>query len=77
MINKTFNIDTGAVFGGKLTALKYPELQIVDVTSTMPKVPEKFRDFDLTDFQKNSPSSIECRAKPSDREGMNFGQERA
>jgi protein phosphatase len=31
MINNTVNIDTGCVFGGKLTALRYPEKEIVDV----------------------------------------------
>jgi protein phosphatase len=31
MINNTVNIDTGCVFGGKLTALRYPEIDIVDV----------------------------------------------
>lgn len=41
-INRTVNIDTGAVFGGKLTALQYPELTTVDVQSSMPFVPEKF-----------------------------------
>ena len=30
-INHTTNIDTGCVFGGKLTALRYPEKEIVDV----------------------------------------------
>ncbi|MFN8609650.1 MAG: polynucleotide kinase-phosphatase [Vulcanimicrobiota bacterium] len=30
-LNKTINIDTGCVFGGKLTALRYPELQLVQV----------------------------------------------
>ncbi|NSL51447.1 bis(5'-nucleosyl)-tetraphosphatase PrpE [Calidifontibacillus erzurumensis] len=45
-INKTWNIDTGCVFGGMLTALRYPEMETVSVPSTMPKVPEKFRQFD-------------------------------
>jgi protein phosphatase len=31
MSNNTVNIDTGCVFGGKLTALRYPEKEIVDV----------------------------------------------
>ncbi|MBN2693194.1 AAA family ATPase [bacterium] len=31
--NNTINIDTGAVFGGKLTALRYPELEIVSVNA--------------------------------------------
>ncbi|MCC5815462.1 MAG: polynucleotide kinase-phosphatase [Leptospira sp.] len=30
-LNNTINIDTGCVFGGKLTALKYPEEEIVSV----------------------------------------------
>jgi protein phosphatase len=30
-LNKTINIDTGCVFGGKLTALRYPEQDIVSV----------------------------------------------
>ncbi|MFB6465358.1 bis(5'-nucleosyl)-tetraphosphatase PrpE [Cytobacillus sp. Hz8] len=46
IINKTYNIDTGAVFGGKLTALKYPELEILSVPSTMPLIEEKFKTFD-------------------------------
>lgn len=29
--NNTLNIDTGCVFGGKLTALRYPELELVSV----------------------------------------------
>lgn len=30
-INNTINIDTGCVFGGKLTALRYPEKEIISV----------------------------------------------
>lgn len=30
-VNKTLNIDTGCVFGGQLTALRYPELETVSV----------------------------------------------
>ncbi len=45
-INNTYNIDTGAVFGGKLTALRYPEMELVSVPSAMPEFPEKFRSFD-------------------------------
>lgn len=32
-LNNTINIDTGCVFGGRLTALRYPEREIVDVES--------------------------------------------
>jgi protein phosphatase len=31
--NNTVNIDTGCVFGGKLTALRYPEMEIVSVVA--------------------------------------------
>lgn len=31
IINNTINIDTGCVFGGKLTAFRYPEREIVEV----------------------------------------------
>jgi protein phosphatase len=30
-LNRTVNIDTGCVFGGRLTALRYPELELVSV----------------------------------------------
>ena len=30
-LNKTINIDTGCIFGGALTALRYPELELVSV----------------------------------------------
>ncbi|WP_040204557.1 bis(5'-nucleosyl)-tetraphosphatase PrpE [Neobacillus jeddahensis] len=46
ILNNTYNIDTGAVFGGKLTALRYPEMEIVSVPSTMPYFAEKFKQFD-------------------------------
>jgi len=45
IVNNTYNIDTGAVFGGKLTALRYPELEIIQVDSSMPLVEEKFASF--------------------------------
>jgi protein phosphatase len=45
-LNNTVNIDTGAVFGNKLTAFRYPEKETVSVPSTLPFVKEKFRDFD-------------------------------
>lgn len=45
IIHNTYNIDTGAVFGGELTALRYPEMELVSVPSTMPYVEEKFKCF--------------------------------
>ena len=32
-LNRTINIDTGCVFGGKLTALRYPEKELVSVNA--------------------------------------------
>jgi protein phosphatase len=43
--NQTVNIDTGCVFGGKLTAIRYPEMEVVDVPSTLPFVESKFQSF--------------------------------
>ncbi|MFK3959527.1 bis(5'-nucleosyl)-tetraphosphatase PrpE [Guptibacillus hwajinpoensis] len=45
-VNHTINIDTGCVFGGKLTSLSYPELKTTSVQSSMPYVPEKFTSFE-------------------------------
>jgi protein phosphatase len=33
-LNRTVNIDTGCVFGGKLTALRYPENEFVSISAT-------------------------------------------
>ena len=33
-LNRTINVDTGCVFGGKLTALRYPEQELVSVPAT-------------------------------------------
>ena len=30
-LNRTINIDTGCVFGGKLTALRWPEKELISV----------------------------------------------
>ncbi|MDQ0153918.1 bis(5'-nucleosyl)-tetraphosphatase PrpE [Robertmurraya andreesenii] len=46
IVRNTYNIDTGAVFGGKLTALRYPELTTASVPSSMPFVAEKFKEID-------------------------------
>jgi len=45
-VNRTVNIDTGCIFGGSLTALRYPEMETVSIPSSMPYVPEKFKSFD-------------------------------
>ncbi|WP_203246016.1 bis(5'-nucleosyl)-tetraphosphatase PrpE [Sporosarcina beigongshangi] len=45
-LQQTVNVDTGCVFGGKLTALRYPEMDVVSVPSQQPFLPEKFTVFD-------------------------------
>jgi len=45
IVNHTYNIDTGCVFGGKLTALRYPEMEIIQVPSHQKYVSEKFTKF--------------------------------
>jgi protein phosphatase len=44
--NNTANIDTGCVFGGKLSAMRYPEMEVVSVDSTLPHVESKFQSFE-------------------------------
>ncbi|MDQ0215646.1 protein phosphatase [Oikeobacillus pervagus] len=44
IVHHTANVDTGAVFGGHLSAFRYPELTAVSVPSSMPLVEEKFRE---------------------------------
>ncbi len=39
-INNTFNLDTGCVFGGRLTALRYPEREIVSVPANQLYYPD-------------------------------------
>ncbi|MFZ3577926.1 bis(5'-nucleosyl)-tetraphosphatase PrpE [Virgibacillus sp. DJP39] len=45
IVNHTINIDTGCVFGNKLTAFRMPEKETVSVTSKQPFVSEKFTNF--------------------------------
>ncbi|MDG5789122.1 bis(5'-nucleosyl)-tetraphosphatase PrpE [Evansella sp. AB-P1] len=46
VVGNTINIDTGCVFGNRLSALQWPEKTIVTVPSDQPYVEEKFRPFD-------------------------------
>ena len=45
-VNKTINIDTGCVFGNKLTAFSLPEEKLTSVASKQPYIEEKFTSFD-------------------------------
>jgi protein phosphatase len=46
VVGRTINIDTGCVFGGQLTAFRWPEKETVSVPSRQPYIAEKFRHFD-------------------------------
>lgn len=41
-VQNTVNIDTGCVFGGKLTALRYPEKEVLSVCSLQPFSKDRF-----------------------------------
>ncbi|TWT04837.1 bis(5'-nucleosyl)-tetraphosphatase PrpE [Planomicrobium sp. CPCC 101079] len=45
ILNNTANIDTGCVFGGSLTAFRYPEKTIAAVPSFQPYQPDRFHKF--------------------------------
>ena len=45
-IRNAINIDTGCVFGNKLTAYRWPEKELVSVPSYQPYLEEKFRPID-------------------------------
>ncbi|WP_422123731.1 bis(5'-nucleosyl)-tetraphosphatase PrpE [Planococcus sp. X10-3] len=45
IINRTVNIDTGCVFGGSLTAFRFPEKELVSVPAKQPYQPERFHRF--------------------------------
>jgi len=58
-LNRTINIDTGCVFGGRLTALRYPEIELVSVAAAAtyampakPFLPEPPEGPDLTAQQR-------------------------
>lgn len=49
IVGNTINVDTGCVFGNKLTAYRYPEKEFVSVPSSQPLLAEKFRGLDPYD----------------------------
>lgn len=52
-LNRTINIDTGCVFGGKLTALRYPEKELVSVPARRTYC-EPARPFELQEEKSES-----------------------
>lgn len=47
IINNTINIDTGCVFGNRLTAFRLPEKEIISISSKQRFIPEKFKTFNI------------------------------
>lgn len=45
LVGNTINIDTGCVFGGKLTTFRWPEKLTLSVPSKQPYIQEKFQSF--------------------------------
>ena len=81
-LNNTLNLDTGCVFGGKLSCLRWPEREIVQVAAKQvyaepirPLVRED-RMSEATSPQENSeknePSEIETSPTPPDAELMDY-----
>jgi protein phosphatase len=62
-LNRTINIDNGAVFGGKLTALKYPEKELVSVQAKR-MYSEPVRPIRPT--AKNGPSELSAQQRYDD-----------
>lgn len=64
-VNGAICIDTGCVFGGKLTALRWPELQLVDVPA------EKVWSEPVKPFERAEPESEPTAIRLSDVTGVN------
>ena len=59
-LNNTLNIDTGCVFGGKLTALRYPEKELVSVESQeIYEIPAKPLEIELEELNGNTTSNFD------------------
>ncbi len=57
-LNRTLNIDTGCVFGGKLTALRWPERELISVPATR-QYAEPSKPFLIADSAAASPLSAQ------------------
>lgn len=59
-LNRTINIDTGCVFGGRLTALRYPEQELISIAArrayAIPVQP-------LANWEGRSDVATHCRAR--------------
>ncbi len=71
-LNRTINIDTGCVFGGKLTALRYPERELVSVPVAGRPTPQPRRPFLPPDAARppacpRSRDTTTCSTSPTSR----------
>ena len=66
-VNRTINIDTGCVFGGKLTALRYPEKELVSVPAhrTYYEPAKPLQTHPAGVLEKNSVEALQKRAPMS------------
>jgi polynucleotide kinase-phosphatase len=63
-LNRTINIDTGCVFGGRLTALRYPEKELVSVPARRTYY-EPLRPFVTSDVLSPAPAPPDLTAQQS------------
>jgi predicted kinase/diadenosine tetraphosphatase ApaH/serine/threonine PP2A family protein phosphatase/8-oxo-dGTP pyrophosphatase MutT (NUDIX family) len=65
-LNGTINIDTGCAFGGRLTALRYPERELVSVPARKVYAPSKrpFLAGEIVEFGEKTPE-VEYVSRPS------------
>jgi protein phosphatase len=68
-LNRTVNIDTGCVFGGKLTALRYPEKEFVSISATRTYC-EPARPFLVTQHQTQTLSAQQAHDMTLDAEDV-------
>ena len=64
-LNRTINIDTGCVFGGKLTALRYPEKEFVSVPARKVYY-ESVKPFLVSETQANSKGGLTAQQQVDD-----------
>ncbi len=70
-LNNTMNIDTGCVFGGKLTALRYPERDIVSVDA-LKTYAESSRPFLLDDARLSAQHELDSMLDIADVTGKHI-----
>ncbi len=65
-LNRTINIDTGCVFGGKLTALRYPEKELVSVPA------QRVYSEPVRPFLESEPESLQLTSQQAHDDLLNI-----